>query len=64
LRYGLTRRGYLTVAAIAAGCFLRAHPASATPDVQCSIALYSAPNVGGVLHVFAGVRGVCTLLRP
>jgi choline dehydrogenase len=64
LRYGFTRRGYLTVAAIAAGCFLRAHPASATPDVQCSIALYSGDSIGGTLHAFPGVTGVCTLLRP
>ncbi|HEX2216586.1 MAG TPA: choline dehydrogenase [Xanthobacteraceae bacterium] len=64
LRYGLTRRGYLTVAAIAAGCFLRAHPASSTPDVQCSIALFSGDAIGGTLHEFSGVTGICTLLRP
>lgn len=64
LRYGLARRGYLTVAAIAAGCFLRAHPSSETPDSQCSIALYSGDVVGGALHDFPGVTGVCTLLRP
>jgi choline dehydrogenase len=64
LRYGLTRRGYLTVAAITAGCFLRAHPSSATPDVQCSIALYSGDAIGGALHRFSGVTGICTLLRP
>jgi choline dehydrogenase len=64
LRYGFTRRGYLTLAAIASGCFLRAHPSSATPDVQCSIALYSGDVSAGVLHRFSGVTGVCTLLRP
>jgi choline dehydrogenase len=64
LRYGLQRRGYLTVAAIAAGCFLKAHPSSATPDCQCSIALYSGDMIGGTLHDFPGVTGVCTLLRP
>jgi choline dehydrogenase len=64
LRYGLTRHGYFTVAAISAGCFLRAHPASATPDVQCSIAIYSGDTIGGNLHPFPGVTGVCTLLRP
>jgi choline dehydrogenase len=64
LRYGLTRRGYLTVSAISAGCFVRAHPASATPDSQCSIALYSGDTIGGELHPFPGVTGVCTLLRP
>lgn len=64
LRYGIARRGYLAVAAIAAGCFLRAHPSSATPDVQCSIALYSGDIAAGVLHRFSGITGVCTLLRP
>jgi choline dehydrogenase len=64
LRYAFTRRGQLTITAISAGCFLRAHPASATPDVQCSIALYSADTIGGELHAFPGVTGVCTLLRP
>ncbi|HEX5213486.1 MAG TPA: choline dehydrogenase [Pseudolabrys sp.] len=64
LRYALTRRGYLTVSAISAGCFLRAHPLSETPDSQCSIALYSADSIGGNLHAFPGVTGICTLLRP
>ena len=43
---------------------MRAHPASATPDSQCSIALYSGDSIGGDLHPFPGVTGVCTLLRP
>ena len=64
LRFALTRRGDLAVTAISAGCFVRAHPASATPDAQCSIALYSADSIGGELHAFPGVTGVCTLLRP
>jgi choline dehydrogenase len=64
MRYGLTRRGYFTVSAITAGCFLKAHPTSATPDVQCSIALYSGDTIGGTLHPYPGVTGVCTLLRP
>jgi choline dehydrogenase len=42
LHYILTRRGYLAVPAVSAGCFLRAHPDSATPDSQCSISLFSA----------------------
>ena len=39
-------------------------PASETPDSQCSIALYSGDAIGGKLHPFPGVTGVCTLLRP
>jgi choline dehydrogenase len=62
--YLLTRRGYLTIPAISAGCFIRALPTSATPDSQCSISLFSADTIGGELHPFSGVTGVCTLLRP
>jgi choline dehydrogenase len=64
LRYAFARRGYLTTSAISAGCFARAHPLSETPDVQCSLALYSGDAIGGELHPFPGVTGVCTLLRP
>jgi choline dehydrogenase len=62
--YALARRGYFSIAALSAGCFLRAHPSSATPDMQCSLALYSAEKIGSNLHDFSGVTGVCTLLRP
>jgi choline dehydrogenase len=64
LRYGLTRRGYLTISAISAGCFVCAHPSSETPDSQCSLALFSGDEIGGELHRFPGVTGICTLLRP
>ncbi len=64
LRYALFRRGYFAIPAISAGCFLRAHPSSATPDIQASIALYSVQNIGDALHPFSGVTAVCTLLRP
>ena len=49
---------------LVAGCFLRAHPASETPDIQASVALFSVQNIGDALHPFSGVTGVCTLLRP
>src|SRR4029077_6308443 len=62
--YLLTRRGYLTIPAISAGAFVRALPTSATPDSQCSVSLFSADAIGGELHAFPGVTGVCTLLRP
>jgi choline dehydrogenase len=63
LRYAVSRRGYLTVSAISAGCFVRAHPLSETPDAQCSMALYSADSIGGTLHAFPGITGVCTKLK-
>jgi choline dehydrogenase len=64
LHYVLTRRGYLAIPAVSSACFLRAHPASATPDAQCSISLFSAQTIGGNLHPFPGVTGNCVLLRP
>jgi len=64
LRYALFRRGYFAIPALSAGCFLRAHPSSETPDIQASIALYSVQNIGDALHRFSGVTAVCTLLRP
>ena len=64
LRYALFRRGYFAMPAISAGCFLRALPQAATPDVQCSIALYSAHDIGGNLDPFSGFTITCTLLRP
>ena len=64
LHYLFTRRGYLAIPAISSGCFLRAHHASATPDSQCSISLFSAQSIGGELHPFPGVTGNCVLLRP
>jgi len=64
LRYGVMRRGMLTVPAIVAGGFFRTDPALATPDLQGSIALFSADEVGDRLHSFSGFTGIATLLRP
>ena len=64
LRYALFRRGYFAIPALSAGCFLKAHPSSTTPDIQASLALYSVQNIVEELHAFSGVTGVCTLLRP
>ena len=64
LRYALFRRGYFAIPALSAGCFLRALPSAATPDIQASIALYSVQDIGGTLHPFSGVTAACTLLRP
>ncbi len=64
LEYALFRRGYFAIPAISAGCFFKAAPESATPDVQCSIALYSVHNLGDQLDPFSGFTITCTLLRP
>ena len=62
--YALTRRGYLAMPAISAGCFIRALPSSATPDMQLSIALYSLQSMGSPLDPFSAVTGTCCILRP
>ena len=64
VHYILTRRGYLAIPAVSSAFFVRALPASATPDSQCSISLFSAGTIGGELHPFPGVTGNCVLLRP
>jgi choline dehydrogenase len=64
MQYALTRRGYLATPAISAGCFVRAMPSSATPDVQCSIALYSAQQIGTDLDPFSGFVIHACVLRP
>ena len=53
-RYAFFRRGYFAMPALAAGCFLRALPTAATPDVQCSLMLFSVKSMG---------RGIASLLR-
>lgn len=63
-RYAFFRRGYFAMPALAAGCFLRALPTAATPDVQCSLMLFSVKTWGEGLHPFSAVSTVCTLLRP
>src|SRR5262249_57533809 len=64
LRYVISRRGFLTVSAVTAGCFVRAHPASATPDSQCSIALYSGDTIGRQPHPFPRPPAAPTLRLP
>jgi choline dehydrogenase len=64
LNYALFRRGYFAIPALSAGCFLKALPDAATPDIQASLALYSVQDIGRALHRFSGVSAVCTLLRP
>jgi choline dehydrogenase len=64
LQYALSRRGYFAMPAISAGCFIRALPSAATPDIQLSIALYSLRTMADKLDRFSGITGTCTLLRP
>jgi len=64
LRYLLLRKGLLAMGASYATGFVRADPASATPDIQTSISLFSADKAGDKLHRFSGFSLAARLLRP
>jgi choline dehydrogenase len=63
LRYYLTRKGFLTMAASTATGFV-ATDGSARPDVQIGIVLYSTDKFGDRLHPFSGFTMLVRLLRP
>jgi choline dehydrogenase len=64
LRYALLRKGFLAMGQSFATGFIRADPASATPDIQTSITLYSFDKPGDKLHPFPGFTLAARLLRP
>jgi choline dehydrogenase len=64
LRYLFLRKGPLTMGASYATGFIRADPASATPDIQTSISPFSADKAGDKLHDFSGFSLAARLLRP
>jgi choline dehydrogenase len=64
LRYGLLRKGFLTIGAGYAGGFFKTHPAMATPDVQFHFILFSADAVGQKLHPWPGFLASICQLRP
>jgi choline dehydrogenase len=64
LRYGLLRKGFLTIGAGYAGGFFKTDPAMATPDVQFHFILFSADAVGQKLHPWPGFLASVCQLRP
>ncbi len=64
LRYLFLRKGPLMMGVTYVTGFIRADPASATPDIQTSISLFSSDRVGGPLHPFSGFTLASRLLRP
>jgi choline dehydrogenase len=64
LRYGLLRKGFLTIGAGYAGGFFKTDPAMATPDVQFHFILFSADAVGQKLHPWPGFLASICQLRP
>jgi choline dehydrogenase len=63
-RYALFRSGPLAMGSSYATGFIRADPASSTPDVQTSISLFSSDRAGDKLHSFPGFSLAARLLRP
>ena len=63
IRYYLSRRGFLTMAASTATGFV-ATDGSSRPDVQIGLVLYSTDKFGDTLHPFSGFTLLVRLLRP
>jgi choline dehydrogenase len=64
LQFALLRKGPLTMGASYATGFIRADPASATPDIQTSMTPFSTEKAGDRLHRFPGFLLAARLLRP
>jgi choline dehydrogenase len=64
LRYAVFRSGPLAMGSSYATGFIRADPASLSPDVQTSISLFSSDKAGDKLHGFPGFSLAARLLRP
>ena len=64
LQWLLYRSGPLAVGINQGGCFMRALPESATPDIQFHVATLSADMAGGKVHPFSGFTMSVCQLRP
>jgi len=64
LQWLLFRSGPLAVGINQGGCFMRALPESATPDIQFHVATLSADMAGGKVHPFSGFTMSICQLRP
>ena len=64
LQWLVARSGPLAVGINQGGCFMRALPESATPDIQFHVATLSADLAGGKVHPFSGFTFSVCQLRP
>lgn len=64
LQWLLMRSGPLAVGINQGGCFMRALPEAATPDIQFHVATLSADMAGGKVHPFSGFTFSVCQLRP
>jgi choline dehydrogenase len=63
-RYLTRRSGLLAMGGSYAAGFFKTDPAVATPNIQCTVALFSSDKTGDDLHPFPGFSIVDRLLRP
>jgi len=64
LRYALSRKGPLTIAAGTSGAFFKTSPRLATPDIQIHFIPFSTDKMGEKLHAFSGFTASVCQLRP
>ena len=64
MRYVTRRSGLLAMGGSYAAGFFKTDPAVATPNIQCTVALFSSDKTGDSLHPFPGFSIVDRLLRP
>ena len=64
LQWLLSREGPLAIGINQGGCFMRALPSSATPDIQFHVATLSADMAGGRVHPWSGFTLSICQLRP
>lgn len=63
-RYLTRRAGLLAMGGSYAAGFFKTDPYVATPNIQCTVALFSSDKTGDDLHPFSGFSIVDRLLRP
>jgi choline dehydrogenase len=64
LQWLLHRQGPLAIGINQGGCFMKALPQSATPDIQFHVATLSADMAGGKVHPWSGFTLSICQLRP
>jgi choline dehydrogenase len=64
LRYAVSRKGPLTIAAGTSGAFFKTSPRLATPDIQIHFIPFSTDKMGEKLHAFSGFTASVCQLRP
>ncbi len=64
VRYALTRRGPMTMAASLGTGFLKTRPELETPDIQFHIQPFSADSPGQLVHPFSAFTASVLQLRP